>query len=1143
MEKAGYQVAEASDGKQAIAAYTRFQPDIVLLDTTMPLMDGFSCCTQLQILGGDRIPVLMLTTLEEAVERVFAAGASDYITKPIQWTVLHQRVRRLLQACPVTEELQQHEQQLKSVLESAAIGTWDWDMVSNKVVYSATTAVNFGLVPGSFDGTYQSLIASVHPEDRELAITVLHHAIEEKTDYNVEFRVIWLDGSIHWLASKGQVYYDHTGSVALRVVGINIDITNCKQIEAIARAKEEQADFLENGSIGLHWVGSDGQILWANQAELDLTGYSKEEYIGQSIAKFHADQEVIDDILRRLKAKETLHDYEARLVCKDGSIKYVSINSNVLWQDEQFIHTRCFTRDISERKQAEEKLQQSEEFLQRIIKSSPDCIKVLDLEGRLLYISTGGQALLEIDDLSSFINLEWVNFWQDTYNQTARNAVETAKAGGTGKFQGYCQTAKGTPKWWEVVVTPLLDTEGKPEKLLSVSRDISDRKQKEQALLESNQQIVNILESITDAFYAVDHQWRFTYLNQQAEQLLQRSREELLGKNIWDEFPEAVNLAFFEQYHQAVSQQVSVQFEEFYPPLNGWFKLHAYPSQDGLSVYFEDITERKRTEQEVQDLATALENAVEGISRLDTQGRYISVNKAYANAVGYQPEEMIGMEWPHTLHPEDRSKLMAAYGQMLIDGKVEIEARGIRKDGSIFYKQLVMISAYDEQKQFIGHHCFMKDISDRKLAEAQLQRQNKRSQLFADITLKIRQSLQIEEILQTTVTEVQEFLQADRVLIFRLWPNGYGQIVTEAVAPPWPSVINQNITDECFGSEYLQKYHQGRIYTIDDIEETKVQHCLMQFMQQFGVKAKLVMPVLLKEELWGLLVAHQCSSPRKWSTSEIELLQQLADQIGIALAQAQLLEQETRQRQELTRSNEELQQFASIASHDLQEPLRKIQAFGNRLKEKYSEELTEQGLDYLERMQNAAQRMQALIEDLLILSRITTKAQPFVAVNLAQITQEVLSDLEVRIQQTKGRVEVGKLPTLNTDPLQMRQLLQNLIGNALKFHRDEEPPIVKIDAQLFKDQQPIAEASSANICQITVEDNGIGFDEKYLDRIFNVFQRLQGRNQYEGTGMGLAICRKIVERHGGSITAESKLGRGTKFIVILPINNLALTET
>jgi PAS domain S-box-containing protein len=1300
MEKVGYQVAEASDSKQAIAAYTRLHPDIVLLDTTMPLMDGFSCCTQLQRLGGDRIPILMLTEVEEGVERVFAAGASDYITKPIQWTVLHQRVRRLLQACSVTEELQQHEQQLRSVLDSAAIGTWDWDILNNKVVYSATTAVNFGLVPGSFDGTYQSLISSVHPEDRELAITGLHRATEEKTDYNVEFRVIWPDGSIHWLASKGQVDYDHTGSVALRVVGINIDITDRKQIEAIARVREEQADFLENGSIGLHWVGSDGQILWANQAELDLTGYSKEEYIGQSIAKFHADQEVIDDILRRLKAKETLHDYEARLVCKDGSIKYVSINSNVLWQDEQFIHTRCFTRDISARKQAEEKLQRSEEFLQRIIKSSPDCIKVLDLEGRLLYISAGGQALLEIDDLSSFINLEWVSFWQETYNQTARNALETAKAGGTGKFQGYCPTAKGTPKWWEVVVTPLLDAEGKPEKLLSISRDISERKQAEEALRESEQQLKLALQTAKlgswqldlqtgelsssdqckanfglppetelsyDALFERIHAEDRAYVRKSVNLALEQHTDyEVEYRNIWqdgsvhwllargrgiyrsDGSPARVigvtlDITERKQSEKKLQQTITLQrailesanytiistsidgtILTFNPAAEKWLGYTAaeivgkttpiiihdwdevvqrsqelsqkmgvhiepgfevfvtkarygepdeqewsYIRKDGsrLSVLLSvtrlvdaesnitgflgigsDITERKLAQKKLAEsenlLSSIIESESECVKLLAADGKLLRINPAgLAMLEADSPAQILGQQIYPLVHPQHRLAFEALTASVFQGecGALEFEIVGIKGTHRWLETHAVPLSNADDE--IIALLGVTRDITERKLAADQLERQNRRSQLFADITLKIRQSLEIEEILQTTVTEVQKLLQVDRVLIFRLLPDGNGQIVTEAVVPQWPSVVGQHITDEYFASEYLQKYHQGRIYTIDDIEKANVPLCLIEFMQQFGVKAKLVMPILLKEEVWGLLIAHQCSSPRKWTTSEIELLQQLADQIGIALAQAQLLEQETRQRQELTRSNEELQQFASIASHDLQEPLRKIQAFGNRLKEKYSEELTDQGRDYLERMQNAAQRMQALIEDLLILSRITTKAQPFVAVNLAQITQEVLSDLEVRIQQTEGRVEVGELPTINADPLQMRQLLQNLIGNALKFHRDKEQPIVKINAQLFKDQQPIAKASSANICQITVEDNGIGFDEKYLDRIFNVFQRLQGRNQYEGTGMGLAICRKIVERHGGSITAESNLGRGAKFIVTLPINNLALTET
>lgn len=419
----------------------------------------------------------------------------------------------------------------------------------------------------------------------------------------------------------------------------------------------------------------------------------------------------------------------------------------------------------------------------------------------------------------------------------------------------------------------------------------------------------------------------------------------------------------------------------------------------------------------------------------------------------------------------------------------------------------------------------------------ELQRQNLRAQLFADVTLKIRKSLKLEEILHTTVIEVQKILQADRVLVYRLWSDGTGRVVTEAVVQDLPIVLKQTFPSEVFPEEYRRMYSQGRIRAIENVEKSDVQSCLLEFLQQWGVKAKLVVPILLKEELWALLIAHHCQSPRQWSSFEIELLQQLADQVSIAVAQAQLLEEETRRRQQLARSNAELQQFASVASHDLQEPLRKIQAFGNRLKEKCGDALTEQGRDYIERMQNAAGRMQTLIDDLLTLSRITTRAQPFVEVNLDKVTREVLSDLEVRIHQTNGHVEVGKLPTIDAEPVQMRQLLQNLISNALKFGQDEEPPSVKIYSRLIMSQQrqPDEEASVAEFYQIIVEDNGIGFDEKYLDRIFNVFQRLHTRSEYEGTGMGLAICRKIAERHGGSITAESTLGRGTKFIVTLPM--------
>jgi len=228
----------------------------------------------------------------------------------------------------------------------------------------------------------------------------------------------------------------------------------------------------------------------------------------------------------------------------------------------------------------------------------------------------------------------------------------------------------------------------------------------------------------------------------------------------------------------------------------------------------------------------------------------------------------------------------------------------------------------------------------------------------------------------------------------------------------------------------------------------------------------------------------------------------------------------------LARSNAELEEFAYVASHDLQEPLRKILAFGDRLKATCAEGLPGQGPDYMERMLNAARRMQTLIDDLLTFSRVTTQARPHVSVDLNEVLGEVLSDLEVRIEQSEAQVEVSALPTVQADPTQMRQLFQNLVGNALKFRRREVSPRIRIRAE-----------SVGAMSRISVEDNGIGFEEKYAERIFGIFQRLHGRGEYEGTGIGLAVCQKIAKRHGGEIVARGAPGRGATFIVSLPIEH------
>ena len=236
--------------------------------------------------------------------------------------------------------------------------------------------------------------------------------------------------------------------------------------------------------------------------------------------------------------------------------------------------------------------------------------------------------------------------------------------------------------------------------------------------------------------------------------------------------------------------------------------------------------------------------------------------------------------------------------------------------------------------------------------------------------------------------------------------------------------------------------------------------------------------------------------------------------------------------QKLEHSNRELADFAYVASHDLQEPLRKIEAFGERLVNKYSSILPDDGKMFVDRMQNAAGRMRTLINDLLSYSRVTTGAKEFQNASLGNILNEVLSDLQIRIEETKAIVNFDELPTIECEPMQMRQLLQNLLGNALKFRKADVLPVITVSSEIVPADETTGIGTHANLI---FTDNGIGFDNEFKDKIFTIFQRLHSRTEYEGTGIGLATVRKIVERHGGTINADGQLNVGSKFYVTLPL--------
>lgn len=237
--------------------------------------------------------------------------------------------------------------------------------------------------------------------------------------------------------------------------------------------------------------------------------------------------------------------------------------------------------------------------------------------------------------------------------------------------------------------------------------------------------------------------------------------------------------------------------------------------------------------------------------------------------------------------------------------------------------------------------------------------------------------------------------------------------------------------------------------------------------------------------------------------------------------------------EELQRSNRELEEFAFIASHDLQEPLRKIRAFGDRLKQKFSAEIGDVGSDYILRMQAASERMSILIDDLLSFSRVTTKQRPFESVDLNKVLGQVIDDLDYTIEQSNAKIHVDQLPTIDADASQIAQVFMNLIGNSLKFHPADLHPIITITCETHI-PSPQAE-DKRQWCCVRFADQGIGFEAQYAERVFSLFQRLHGRDEYSGTGIGLALCRKIVGRHGGVINAQSNPGEGAIFTIFLPM--------
>ena len=583
-----------------------------------------------------------------------------------------------------------------------------------------------------------------------------------------------------------------------------------------------------------------------------------------------------------------------------------------------------------------------------------------------------------------------------------------------------------------------------------------------------------------------------------------RPAQSTTGRRLLDLYPYLKTNGIFARYRAVVESGNSDRFEVAYPINNTtvWFDCTAVRHGDGFVLTSLDISPRKQAQLAQQEqahlLQTVLDNSLTGIARLKTVRNdtgqvtdfiFEKINVTLAHTMHQSPQSVEGKLLSVLLPHQMSNGLFNQYATVAQTGQSQ-RFEWPNNTGSGWYD----ISAISFEDGLI---ITFLDITTIKLAQLNLERQT--------------------ELLSGVLDN-----SPNSILFLEGIKNEQGQVVDFRIALTNPSTLR--MLPKLIGKQLTEADFLGRT--------------LQAFMPTNKGQETITSLVAIINA--GHPVQHQVDYPDLTLSYSYDITPFRNGALIIAsdITPLRQYQQKLEENNEaLSRSNEHLQQFAYVASHDLQEPLRKIQSFGNLLQSQYAAQLGG-GSDYLDRMQAASSRMSILIKDLLMFSRISTHQETAVPVPLTTLVNAVVNDLDLTIQETEAQLTVDSLPIVQGDPTQLGQLFQNLLTNALKFRRAGHKPIIQVSChtvsagKLPVDVKPSHAATT--YYRIDVTDNGIGFDEKFRDRIFQVFQRLHGKNEFAGTGVGLAICEKVASNHGGAITAHSQPGKGSTFSVFLP---------
>ncbi|HYW10713.1 MAG TPA: PAS domain S-box protein [Longimicrobium sp.] len=601
----------------------------------------------------------------------------------------------------------------------------------------------------------------------------------------------------------------------------------------------------------------------------------------------------------------------------------------------------------------------------------------------------------------------------------------------------------------------------------------NDRERLEERL---NERTRRILESITDAFFALDHQWRFTWLNDEAEQLLARTREELMGRGIWDEFPAAVGTLFQQEYERAAREQLPVQFEAYYPPpLDAWYEVRAYPSDDGLSVYFQTINERVATQRALQESEERYRSLIEASSAIvwstPASGEFGGEQPGWSAFTGQGPQVYGGLGWMACVHPDDRAHTAESWTRALdTRGLYETQHRLRRADGEyrdMEVRAVPVLHADGSLREWVGVHT---DVTDEKRVEAALRRSEESYRFLADT---------IPQLVWTTLADgYHEYYN-------RRWYEYTGLSYEQTRGTGWNDVLHPDDKERAW-ERWRHSLDTGDRYSIE-----------YRFKGGDGRYRWFLGQALPFRDDDGQIVRWfgTCTDIHDHKRAEEERERLIRD---------------------LEASNRALDQFAYVASHDLKAPLRGIANLSEWMEEDLGARLDGDARKHMDLLRGRVHRMEGLIHGILQYSRAGRVREAAEPVDTGALLAEVV-DLLAPPAGIEIRVMEG-MPTVLAERLPLQQVFMNLVGNAVKYGAAEHPRITVR-----------ADAGKADGWVFAVSDNGPGIAPAYHDRIFGIFQTLQARDAVEGTGIGLSLVRKIVESRGGRVWVESAEGAGATF--------------